>query len=247
MERTLEFLALATLTGMLASAVSASPLPTPAECRLQAAKPIPAEVFNHGFLEAHPDLRWRSVGLGHYRDGDYPAAVESFKRAARHADKFSQSMVARMYWNGEGVDVDRPLGYVWMDLAAERMYHDFLRERELYWVGMTADEQADALLRGPAVFAEYADEHAKPRMERALAHGRRQLTGSRLGVVQPGLVVMPRTGPLANTEVPAHLVYDDAWWDAEHYWCAQDAYWSRPLNPDVDVGLPQAVPAEVLE
>lgn len=232
---------LAGLGALLGGAVSATAAPTAAECRQMPAKSIPAEVLNNGFLDAHPDMRWRSVALGQYRDGDFTAALESFKKAAYYADKFSQSMVARMYWNGEGTGIDRALGYAWMDVAAERMYHDFLRSRELYWSALDHVEQTDALARGKAVFAEYSDESAKPRMNAALEQGLRQVTGSRLGVVNPGLVVTPKGGEFSGIALPASAVYDKAWWSPDEYWCTQDAYWARPLNPNVDVGLPESV------
>lgn len=224
-------------------AALAAPVPDPATCRTLPAKPIPAEVMTDGFLEAHPDLRWRSIALGQYRDGRYAEALRSFKRAATYADKFSQSMVGRMHWQGEGTAVDRPLAYAWMDLASERMYHDFLRQREAYWAVMSAEERAQAVDRGQAVVAEYADRSAKPRMEKELRKGRDRITGSRVGYVSAGLYVVPNRGPYAGVEIPAQQVYPDAYWQPEHYWCTQDAYWSRPLNPDVNVGLPEQLPA----
>ena len=86
-----------------------------------AAEPVidPA-VLTEGFLAAHPDLRWRAEGV-----------------------RASQAMIAAMYWDGTGVVRDRPIAYAWMDLAAERMYHDFLLYREAYWNALDAGERAD--------------------------------------------------------------------------------------------------------
>lgn len=221
----------------------AAPTLDPATCRAMPAKPIPAEVLTHGFFDAHPDMFWRSIALGQYRDRRYPEALASFKRAASYADKFSQSMVGGMYWDGLGTAVDRPLAYVWMDLASERMYYEFLQQREAYWAELDGSEREQAVQRGQDVFAEYADPVAKPRMEKALRRGRENITGSRVGYVSVGLYVVPKSGPNAHVEVPASQVYDKAYWEPEHYWCTQDAFWSRPLHPDVGVGLPEQVPA----
>ncbi|SFS10871.1 hypothetical protein SAMN04487782_3660 [Stenotrophomonas maltophilia] len=230
-------------------AVAAAPA---LECRLQPAKPIPRDVLTNGFFEAHPDLRWRGRALGLYREGKYAQALRSFRTAALYADKFSQSMVARMYWQGVGTAVDRPLAYAWMDLAAERMYHDFLRQRELYWEQLDETERAQAVHRGQAVYARFGDAQAKPRMERKLRQGLGQITGSRTGHISPGLMVASRSGPdampgLVTPPVPAQLVYDKAWWDPQRYWCNQDAFWARPLDASVEVGeleqLPNLPPA----
>ncbi|WP_204336716.1 hypothetical protein, partial [Proteus mirabilis] len=63
-----------------------------------------------------------------------------------------------------------------------------------YWARLDALQQARAIERGQQVYADYGDRVAKPRMERALRDGRQQITGSRLGYVSSGLIVVPRRG-----------------------------------------------------
>ena len=58
-----------------------------------------------------------------------------------------------MYWKGLGVVRDRPIGYAWMDLAAERMYPNFTILRERYWSELDQAEQAAAIERGQALLA----------------------------------------------------------------------------------------------
>jgi TPR repeat protein len=72
-----------------------------------------------GFLNGHPDQRWRRMGLSAYDRKVFGFAREYFRRAARYADKASQAMYAQMLWDGQGGAVDRPLAYAWMDLAAD--------------------------------------------------------------------------------------------------------------------------------
>src|SRR5690606_25562983 len=142
----------------------------------QRAAEIDPAVLTDGFLSAHPDLRWRREGIQAYEDGDHDAALSFFQRAARYADKPSQAMVAGMYSAGNGTAVDRTIAYAWMDLAAERLYPDFVVFRERYWNGLDEAERAAAVLRGQAIYAEYGDAVAKPRLETVLRRERRGIT-----------------------------------------------------------------------
>lgn len=194
-----------------------------------------------GFFEAHPDMRWRSVALGEYKKQNYTKAMRDFKRAAKYADKFSQSMVAHMYWEGLGTTPDLPLAYAWMDLAAEREYYNFVVQREAYWTQLNENQRAEALRRGQLVYTEYSDSITKPNMDKALRQATRNITGSRTGYVSGGLYVTDVNG----NEIPASIYYDKTYYQPESYWCDQDAYWSRPMNPNVDVGLPQTVAPDI--
>src|SRR3546814_669870 len=123
-------------------------------------------ILTEGFLSSHPDMRWRREGLYSYNREEYDIAMDRFLRAARYADKPSQAMIAEMYWKGVGVPRDRELGYAWMDLAAERMYPNFVILRERYWKRLDAQQRRNAIERGQPLLAEYGDDAAKPRMER---------------------------------------------------------------------------------
>ncbi|KAF1689353.1 sel1 repeat family protein [Pseudoxanthomonas koreensis] len=198
---------------------------------------IDPQVMTEGFLAAHPDLRWRAEGLRAYEGQDYARALEYFERAARYADKPSQAIIAGMYWEGMGVAQDRPLAYAWMDIAAERLYRDFLLGREAYWNALGEAGRADALRRGQAILAEYGDHVAKPRLEKTLRRAMRQTTGSRLGFA--GLItIIPFTGPLAETgfTLRGDQYYDSDYWEPEAYWRLQDRIWKAPVREQVDVG-----------
>src|SRR3546814_4667293 len=90
-----------------------------------------------------------------------------------------------------------------MDLAAERMYPNFVILRERYWKRLDAQQRRNAIERGQPLLAEYGDDAAKPRMERKLRIANHQVTGSRLGFIRPGLTVRPFTGPLAGQTITA--------------------------------------------
>lgn len=202
-------------------------------------------VLTEGFLAAHPDLRWRGEGIRAYERGDFETALDYFKRAARHADKPSQAMVADMYWRGVGVAQDRALGYAWMDLAGERLYPDFIGFREQYWNALDETERVDALERGQAILAEYGDDVAKPRLEKVLRRERRGVTGSRTGFVG-NLKIIPMTGPLAGTgmTLDGDQYYAREYWEPRRYWQLQDSIWRAPVLGRVRVGdIEQAGPA----
>ena len=209
----------------------------PALAQTAKTEQVDPALVTEGFLAAHPDLRWRLEGLRAYEARDYPLALTYLKRAARHADKASQAIIAEMHWRGLGVPQDRALGYAWMDIAAERLYPTFLAHREAYWEALTAAEREDAIARGQAVLAEYGDDAAKPRLEKVLKRERRSVTGSRVGFVGT-LTIIPFTGPLAGTgmSVSGHEYYADKYWEPKAYWAHQDQVWNAPLRGRVVVG-----------
>ncbi|HDS1581642.1 TPA: SEL1-like repeat protein [Stenotrophomonas maltophilia] len=184
-------------------------------------------LMTQGFLQAHPDLHWRELGLQSWRQGRPDHALLRFKRAAAHADKVSQSLVARMYQEGVGTGADPVLAYIWMDLAAERGYRDLLLERERYWNRLDATQQQRVLAEGPALYATYGDATAKPRMEAAMRVERSRMTGSRTGWVSSMLHVELSDGPEAGWPTRGDDYYRDAYWNPAAYWCMQDQIWQQ--------------------
>lgn len=209
---------------------------SPALARADADKPAdPLIMTSDGFLDAHPDLKFRQAGLKAYEDGDYEAAMRNFKRAARFADKPSQGMVAEMLWRGEGIEQDRPAAYAWMDLAAERHFRPMLIQREIYWSTLSADEREAAVKIGEQLYAEYGDKVAKPRTERKMRMARRQATGSRTGGFIGNLTITFNTlgGPVT---VDGSQYYHPDYWEPERYWTWQEKGWKNPPRGVVEVG-----------
>ncbi len=198
------------------------------------APPDPLLLAQPGFLDAHPDLRWRGEGVRSLERGRAREALVYFRRAARHADKPAQAMLGEMHWTGNGVEPDRALAYAWMDLAAERGYPAFLALRERYWAALDDDERARAIAIGGDLYADYADDVAKPRLERVLERARRNVTGSRLGIA--GTLKMQIFGPGGWTTMDGSIYYQARLWKADEYWQWQDREWRRPPQGRVTIG-----------
>jgi hypothetical protein len=194
----------------------------------------PAFVATEAFLSGHPDLRWRIAGLNAHRKGEYREALEAFRRAARFADKPAAAAIAELYWEGKGVAQDRALAYAWMDLAAERQWRLFLVRREGMWAELTDAERERALVVGTALYEEFGDAVAKPRMARVLRNARRNTTGSRTGSVGSLRIEIPSAN--GSLIVDGSQFYADKYWDPKMYWRWQQETWAPELQGRVDVG-----------
>jgi TPR repeat protein len=192
-------------------------------------------MHSQSFLSAHPDLNYRLEGLEAYRAGDYEKALMFFRKAARYADKPAQGMVAEMLMRGEGTESDPALAYAWMDLAAERNYPTMVLNREKYWRALDEAQRKDAVERGRAVFAEFADAVAKPRLESKLRRGRHGATGSRAGGVGNSVTILI-PGPGGVKAVDATQYYADKFWEPEQYWAWQNDDWKVLPEGRVEIG-----------
>lgn len=190
-----------------------------------------------GFLDAHPDLRYRQSGLQAYEEKAFGKAMEDFKRAAWYGDKPSQAVVAEMYWGGVGVPVDRVLGMVWMDLAAERCYRFFSQKRDYYWNQLSDDERKSSIRLARSVFADYGDDATTPRIAAVLRRERAKMSGSRVGSLSSAVqVVIPGYGTVDGTRF-----YDPQFWDPKQYRAWQDDYWLDLKVGTVSVGTPESL------
>jgi len=202
---------------------------------------ISEDMVAGGFLSAHPDLRFRSDAMNAYDQSRFGEAAEQFRAAARFGDKPSQAMLSQMFWNGEGMASDRVQGYIWMDLAAERMWRPFLVRRESMWEQLSAEERDRALADGKAVYAAYGDEVAKPRKEAVLRKGKRNMTGSRVGSVGALTIQIPGPGGVP-IQIRGSEFYNPVFWDTDRYWAWQDQTWKDAPPGLVDVGALQTAP-----
>ena len=189
-------------------------------------------VLAAGFLEGHPDLRFRQRGLDEYGKKNHPKAFQLFQKAAYYSDKPSQAIVGEMLWVGLGIPRDRGSAYVWMDLAAERGYRSFVEKRDLYWSLLDGRERARAQATAPSVRAEYADSAAEPRLARALRMERGKMTGSRLGSLStPIQISVPGVGTFEGSRF-----YNPQYWDPEQYRAWNDSIWKELRFGQVNVG-----------
>ena len=221
-------------------------LSLPAVAKQRSPAPLPRDpasdplMLAAGFLDHHPDLRYRLQGMDAYKAGHFAKAYGLYERAAFYGDKPSQGLVAEMLWKGEGVPRDRALAYAWMDLAAERGYRPLLILRERYWNALDDAERAEAVERGTAIYARYGDAVAKPRYANILRRGRMQVTGSRTGFTGNLTIIVPMAG--GEQSISGSQFYDPRYWRPEQYWAWQDAVWQNLREGKVDVGDIESVP-----
>jgi uncharacterized protein len=191
-------------------------------------------VTSEAFLSAHPDLKYRLEGLDALEKGRHSQAMGYFKRAARYSDKPSQGMLGEMYWAGIGVAQDRVMGYIWMDVAAERGFPVMVAKREAYWNALDPEQRLAVVELGMPVMDEYGDAAAKPRLAKLIERGARNVTGSRVGHV--GNLVIQIPGPTGFREVRGTDYYSPTLWDPEQYSAWLDQDWKSPPKGEVDVG-----------
>lgn len=190
-----------------------------------------------GFLDGHPDLLYRSQGLGAYQNREFAKAIERFRKAAWYGDKASQAIVGEMLWGGRGTERDQVMGLVWMDLAAERGYPRFVNTRNGYWNALSPGERQQARDRVDNLYAEYGDAVADPRLARVLRRERSKMTGSRLGSLTSQVqIIVPGHGT-----IDASRFYDPRYWDPAQYRATQDAFWQNLKEGKVNVGEPEKV------
>lgn len=187
-----------------------------------------------GFLDAHPDMRYRIQGQRELAAGRHSVALEHFKRASRYADKASQAMVAEMLWSGKGVSEDRASAYAWMDLAAERGYEGFVVHRERYWARLTDSERARALDAGAMLYETYGDDAARPRLARVMYGAKLRTVGARPSMLGRYSDLFARTEEGTTRVFQMNEYYSPRLWDESKYQAIQDATWER--IPNVHVG-----------
>ena len=196
---------------------------------------------SEGFLNAHPDMKFRTEGFLAYQDGRFAEARSHFLRAAEFADKPAQAMLAEMAWKGIGQPPDRSIGYVWADIAAERGYRQFVILRERYLSELDATERARAVEEGAAFMQRYGDASAQYRLVKHLQRARRLMISGRarkdVDVWVPGPYGL-------RTQIRGHDFYASKFWEPEQYFMWVDAVWKNPPIENVEVGPLESVEAD---
>jgi uncharacterized protein len=187
------------------------------------------------FYSSHPDQTYRNDGLAEFKKGNYKEAAHFFRLAARYAEKSSQFSLGLLYLEGQGVEHDPASAYAWLDLASERGYPQFLAKREEVWNMLTAAERDRAVQVGTALYAEYGDSVAKPRLEQLLIAARRNVTGSHTGFI--GSLYVHRNDGINGGKIGGGFLdpdyYADWNWKPGAYWQAQDNLWQPSGNVEV--------------
>ncbi len=172
------------LTGFVATASAQPPFGTPgAHLREDESRFLPG-VYHY------------QKGCELYTRGRVAAAIAEWKVAAGWAMKEAQYNLGLVYFKGEHVEPDRPLGLAWLAIAAERKDAEFSESLAAAWHEATPAERVRANELYPALFEEFGDAHAR---RKAAAHFEQELshvTGSRVGMPGNVTVWTPRTGGL---------------------------------------------------
>jgi len=193
------------------------------------------------FLDAHPDLKYRTEGFILLDEGRAYDARMSFLKSASFADKASQAVLAELAWKGVGQPRDRVLGYVWADIAAERGYPQLVALREMYWEKLTQDERDRAVEIGQPMMDEYGDSAAKKRMALHLRKARRSMLTGRAR--KDVTVVIP--GPQGQQVfIRGHNFYATEYWEPERYQRWVDETWRESSSGSVEVGTLEQVPEQ---
>jgi len=168
------------------------PLAAAAQANGDADRAINFDTYQGAVLQAqgHPNELARWHGIWNYDNGRPDEARRHFERAASYGDKLSQHFLTLMHWNGDGVDRDPVLAYVWADLAAERGDNaDLLRVREYLWNALTREQREQVAAIGPGYYDRYGDAAARIRTNTELRRFMRTQTGSRVGLLTSRLDV----------------------------------------------------------
>ncbi len=144
---------------------------------------------------------------------------------------------APVLWEGRGVEPNRAQAYAWMDLAAERDYVVFVAHREKYWNALSPQEREQALEFGRALYAEYGDAVAQPRLERRIRRDLRKMTGGRTGHRGHAVKVYqaPDYSPTGSVISNGRLYlggelndyYHARYWKPADYWQWQDQIYAE--------------------
>lgn len=235
----------AMLLAAMAGAASAQAAPDPKQ--LKEVQSFEDALSVPGVLEDHPDLFYRQLAVDAYHHGDMRRALKMFLRSASYADKPAQAALSSMYWDGVGVPVDRPRGYVWIDLAASRGYGEFVALREYRWSQLSEAEQAQAQRVGDEILKEYDDKVALQHLGAALDRARLNVTGSHVGAVGNLKIKLPSATRAYDTSgefvMSGTDLYRDSVWKVDQYAQMKDLEWKVRVesNPTVRVGDLQSV------
>lgn len=108
--------------------------------------------------------------------GDIRGTLEMLKLAAGWGSKPAQYALGLMYFNGDQVPVDRPLGLAWLGLAAERGDRTYTAVFGLAWGKSSMADRSLAEARYEAMLLVYGDDVAARRAQRHFDRAMHELT-----------------------------------------------------------------------
>jgi hypothetical protein len=137
--------------------------------------------FNTPESEGRPGVKFFALGVQAFRKGDYRHAIDMYKVAASWAYKPAEYNLAVMYFKGQGVPVDRPLGAAWMVLAAERGDASYVQARDMMVTLLSKSEFMQTDEHWGSLRKTYGDAVALRRAKAQWAWVKTHQTGTRVG------------------------------------------------------------------
>lgn len=172
-----------------AGALQAGPLPAPAAGNAPKEAPIQCNDALYRFLPGEVNF---CLAARQRQRNDAIGTLELLKLAAGWGSKKAQYALGLMYFNGELVPVNRPLGLAWLGLAAERGDRVYSAVFASAYGKATAIERQQAQARYAALLPVYADAVAARRAQRRFDREMHQLT--RFEPYPSGLCIAGITG-----------------------------------------------------
>lgn len=137
--------------------------------------------YNTPESDGRPGVKFFAYGVAAFRKGDYRHAVDMYKVAASWAYKPAEYNLGLMYFRGEGVPVNRPLGAAWMVLAAERGNPEYVKAQDLMVTALSSAQFERTDEYWMDLRKTYGDKVALRRAKAQWAWVKSQKTGSRVG------------------------------------------------------------------
>jgi len=137
--------------------------------------------FNTPESDARPGVKFFTLGAQAFRKGDYRHAIDMYKVAASWAYKPAEYNLAVMYFKGQDVPVDRPLGAAWMILAAERGDSRYVQARDMMVTLLDKSEFMQTDEYWGELKKSYGDAVALRRARAQWAWVKTHQTGTRVG------------------------------------------------------------------
>lgn len=137
--------------------------------------------FNTPESDGRPGVKFFTLGVQAFRKGEYRHAIDMYRVAASWAYKPAEYNLAVMYFKGQGVPVDRPLGAAWMVLAAERGDSRYVQARDMMVTLLSKSEFVQTDEHWGTLKKIYGDAVALRRAKAQWAWVKTHQTGTRVG------------------------------------------------------------------
>lgn len=159
---------------------------------------LPNEDFTTPEADARPGVYYFQLATRAFEKKQYQFAINMYQVAASWAYKPAEYNLGVMYYRGQGIPVNRPLGAAWMVLAAERNTPQYVQARNLMVTPLSNAEFAKVNTLWKQLKPTYGDEVALHRAKVRWAYVRSHMTGSRVGGTSGPLRVGSNSGAPSN-------------------------------------------------